>query len=95
MAVLSIFLLSWMTIPKNCGYIYMLKSKEEVFDKFVDRKNYIENQSKKKIKTDNGLEYLSHKFIDFCKKHGIDRHYTVPGTLQQDGLTERFNRTIL
>ena len=58
----------------------------------------IENQSGKRIKklrTDNGLEFLSGEFEAFCKSEGITRHYTVPGTPQQNGVAERMNRTIL
>ena len=58
----------------------------------------MENQTGIKIKrfrTDNGLEFYSEPFNDFCKENGIARHKIVAGTPQQNGLAERFNRTIL
>lgn len=76
----------------------MLKSKDEVFDRFIEWKNFVENQTGKKLKclrTDNGLEFLNDKFASLCKSAGINRHLTVAGTPQQNGLAERYNRTIL
>lgn len=76
----------------------MLKTKDEVYNTFVEWKVLIENQTGNRIKylrTDNGLEYLSERFTDLCKNSGITRHLTTPRTPQQNGLAERFNRTIL
>lgn len=47
------------------------------------------------LRTDNGLEYCSNEFSEFCKSKGIARHLTVPGTPKQNGLAKRMNRTIL
>ena len=58
----------------------------------------IENQTKKKIKilrTDNGTEYESNEFHDFCKEVGIKRETTTPYTPAQNGVAERKNRTIM
>ncbi|RVW21953.1 Retrovirus-related Pol polyprotein from transposon TNT 1-94 [Vitis vinifera] len=49
----------------------------------------------KKLRTDNGLEFLSNDFNSLCQKEGIARHRTVRYTPQQNGLAERMNRTIL
>ncbi|KZV56298.1 hypothetical protein F511_00295 [Dorcoceras hygrometricum] len=79
-------------------WVVTLKSKDEAFKAFKDWKMMVETQTGKKIKklrTDNGLEYCSTEFKDFCKQEGIVRHYTVPNTPQQNGLAERMNRTIL
>ena len=58
----------------------------------------VENQTGKKIKVlrlDNGGEYKSDPFLRVCKEEGIVRHFTVPGTPQQNGVAERLNRTLL
>ena len=58
----------------------------------------IENQTEKKIKTlrtDNGTEYESNEFHDFCKEVGIKRKTITPYTLEQNGVVERKNRTIV
>src|SRR4030067_1462565 len=49
----------------------------------------------KALRTDNGLEFVSEQFNEFRMLKGIKRHRTVPGTLQQNGLAERMNRTLL
>ena len=79
-------------------WVYFLKNKSEAFSKFKEWKILIENQTGRKVKrlrTDNGLEFCSNEFNDFCKKEGIARHLTIPGTPQQNGVAERMNRTIL
>ena len=80
-------------------WIHILKTKNEVCETFKNWKTMIENQAERKIKrfhTDNGLEFCSNFFNDYCKKMGIARHNkSVARTPQQNGLAERFNRTIL
>ena len=51
-------------------WIYFLKNKSEVFDKFKEFKALIENHSERRIKTlrsDNGGEYTSKEFEAFSK----------------------------
>lgn len=63
----------------------LLKTKSENFVKFVEWKNLVERQTKKRLKvlrTDNGLEFLSNEFKTMCVKEGIERHLTVKGTPQ-------------
>ena len=47
------------------------------------------------FRTDNGLEFCSTEFDNFCKSEGIIRHRTTVGTPQQNGVAERMNRTLL
>jgi hypothetical protein len=78
-------------------WFYLLKTKNEVFDKFQEFKAKIENLTSKKIKTlrtDNGGEYTSKEFVAFCKSAGIRRELTVPHNPQQNGVAERKNRSI-
>ena len=80
------------------AWIYFLKSKDEVFDKFREFKALVENQSKKNIKLlryDNGGEYGSTKFEKFCKQCGIARQNTTPYTPQQNGVAKRLNRSLM
>jgi hypothetical protein len=79
------------------SWIYFLKSKNETFSKFLEFKALIENQTGKHIRTlrtDNGGEFESHQFDDFCKKVGIKRQLVVPYNPQQNGIVERKNKTI-
>jgi hypothetical protein len=78
-------------------WLYLLKSKDEVFSKFQEFKAEIENLANKKIKTlrtDNGGEYTSKEFVAFCKSIGIRRELVVPHNPQQNGVAERKNRSI-
>jgi transposase InsO family protein len=61
-------------------WVYFLKSKDEVISKFKEFKALIENISKIKIKilkSDNGGEYTSKEFVNFCKYVGIRRELTT------------------
>jgi len=48
----------------------------------------------KSLKSDNGGEYDSSQFKEFCSKNGIRMIKTVPRTPEQNGVTERMNRTL-
>ena len=45
------------------------------------------------IRTDNGPEFISKEYINWCEKHHIQRVYSEPGKPMQNGYIERFNRT--
>ncbi|KAH9705461.1 hypothetical protein KPL70_011882 [Citrus sinensis] len=79
-------------------WVYALKSKDEVLEKFKRWKVLVENQTNLKVKvlrTDNGLEYCNKLFEDYCAENGILRHKIVTYTPQQNGLIERMNRTLI
>ncbi|KAL2231326.1 UNVERIFIED_CONTAM: Retrovirus-related Pol polyprotein from transposon TNT 1-94 [Sesamum indicum] len=79
-------------------FIFLLKHKYEVFEKFEKWKTLVENQTGKRLKslrTDNGLEFCNKHFDNLCDKFGIKRHKTNPYTPQQNGVAERMNRTLL
>ncbi|KAL2252662.1 UNVERIFIED_CONTAM: Retrovirus-related Pol polyprotein from transposon TNT 1-94 [Sesamum indicum] len=79
-------------------FVFLMKHKSEVFDKFKKWKTLVENQTGKRLKslrTDNGLEFCNKSFSDMCEELGIKRHKTNPYTPQQNGIVERMNRTLL
>ena len=47
------------------------------------------------LRTDNGGEFCSDVFYNYCKKEGIVRHHTIPYTPQQNGVAERMNVIII
>ena len=70
-------------------WIYLLKSKDEVFEKFKEFKSLVENISEKKIKilrSDNGGEFTSNEFKDFYMEFGIKRDLTKPYNPQKNGV---------
>ncbi|GJT21720.1 retrotransposon protein, putative, ty1-copia subclass [Tanacetum coccineum] len=80
------------------GYVYLLKHKHEVFETFKVFQKEVENQLGKTIKSlrsDRGGEYMSQEFLDHLKEHGIIAHRTPPYTPQNNGVSERRNRTLL
>jgi transposase InsO family protein len=79
-------------------WIYFLKAKSEVFNKFKEFKTVVENLSEKKIKilrSDNGGEFKLDEFKAFCKEVGTKRELSTPYNPQQNVVAERKNRTIM
>uniref|UniRef100_A0ACD5Y5J0 Uncharacterized protein n=1 Tax=Avena sativa TaxID=4498 RepID=A0ACD5Y5J0_AVESA len=77
---------------------FFLKYKSDVFDAFKKWKVMVKKQTEKKVKvlrTDNGMEFCSNEFEEFCSNDGMIRHHTIPYTPQQNGVAERMNRTII
>lgn len=79
-------------------FVYFIKQKSEVFEKFKMFKAQVERQTGCKIKsmrTDNGGEFVNAEFNSYLEKEGIRRQLTVPHTPQQNGVAERGNRTLV
>lgn len=79
-------------------WVYFLQEKSEAFGIFKSFKARVENKTGKTIKTlrtYRGGEYCSKTFEHFCINHGIRRELTSAYTPQQNGVSERKNRTIL
>lgn len=78
--------------------VYFLKAKS---DALVVFKNYVmetERQTGNKLKrlrSDNGTEYVNTNFKRFLQDQGIVHETTVPYTPQQNGVSERANRTLM
>jgi len=47
------------------------------------------------LRTDRSGEFISNEFREFCRIHGIKRQLTTTYTPQQNGVTERKNKTIM
>jgi len=80
------------------SWIYFLRAKTEVADAFMKFKALVENQSGKKIKalkSDNESEYTANKFKLICEQAGIVQQFTAPYSPQQNGVSERKNRSIM
>ena len=81
----------------RCVTVYPITQKSEVLDKFKKWVAVVTNQADCKIKilrTDNGGEYMSAEFQNFFKEKGVHHETTVPHSPQQNGITERMNRTL-
>jgi transposase InsO family protein len=77
--------------------VFFLKNKLEAFENFKVYKEMVENEMDSKIKSlryDNGGEFTSNEFMDYCNMHGIKRKLCVARTPQQNGVVERKNKTL-
>lgn len=79
-------------------WVYPMCDKSDAFDIFVRHVNRAEtsiNLRVKAIRSDNGLEFANHNFVDFCSEKGIKPERTNIYTPMQNGVAERLNRTVL
>jgi len=78
--------------------VYILRQKSETFAKFREYKALVENYHDRKIKalrSDNGGEYTSNQFTKFMRESGISHERTAPYSPEQNGVSERANRTLV
>jgi len=78
--------------------VYCISSKNQVYDCLVQYINEIENLTGKRIKKvrcDNGREYLNSKFYQFAREKGIQINTCPPYVHELNGTAERFNRSIM
>lgn len=71
-----------------------MQKMDEVFSKFVEFKVLVEKESGQKLKalrSDNGGEFASSTFKDFCAKEGIGRELIAPHNPCQKLMVERKN----
>ncbi|GKC96358.1 putative ribonuclease H-like domain-containing protein, partial [Tanacetum coccineum] len=79
-------------------WTFYLGTKDETFYVLKEFISLIENQLNKKVKgirCDNGTEFKNAKLIELCGERGIKRDYSNPRTPQQNGVTQRKNRTLI
>ena len=72
-------------------WIFFMQNKSETYSKFCEFKTLVEKESGKQVKSlrsDNGGEYISGEFKDFCSTEGIQREHIAPHNPQQNGVTE-------
>ena len=82
----------------RCCAVYFMKHKSEVLEKFKEFEVTTTNAAGRAIgtlRTDNGGEYLSSAFQNYLKEKGIRNELTVPHSPQQNGVSERMNRTLV
>ena len=82
----------------RCCSVYFLKQKSEVFEKFKEFEAIVTNECGWKIgalRTDNGGEYVLTEFEAYLKLKGIRHEFSVPHVPEQNGVSERMNRTLM
>lgn len=79
-------------------FVRFLKKKGDVLGeikKWIVEVEKQTGQQLKRIRTDNGLEFCSKNWTDFCNSEGIRHETTMIYTPQQNGVMECLNRTLL
>ncbi|KAA0041242.1 gag/pol protein [Cucumis melo var. makuwa] len=92
------YFISFIDDYSRYGYLYLMEHKSEALEKFKEYKAEVENLLSKKIKilrSDRGEEYMDLRFQDYMIEHEIQSQLLAPGTPQQNGVTEKRNRTLL
>lgn len=82
----------------NFVCVYIIERKDQVIECFREYINMTQTKFNRKLENlrcDNGREYCSNDFRKLCKDNGTTIDYTVPYTPQQNGKSERFNRSIV
>lgn len=78
--------------------VYPIKSKDlvfKVFERHITRAERFLDTKLKSIRTDNGSEFLNRHFQKFCSDTGVKHELTNTYTPEQNGVAERFNRTLM
>ena len=80
------------------SWIYLLKNKTDATNTVINFIKFINNQHPNNriqiLKSDNAKEYNNKKIKNFCKRNGINKIFSPPYNPQNNGVAERFNRTI-
>ena len=79
----SRYLLKFIDDFSRYSWVFFIKKKSEVCEKFTELKALIENASGLKIKilrSDNGGEYVSNEFLHICSQSGIQVQHSIPYT---------------
>ncbi|GJQ91921.1 putative ribonuclease H-like domain-containing protein [Tanacetum coccineum] len=80
------------------SWVFFLASKDEtsgILKRFITE---IENQLNHKVKVircDNGTEFKNREMNEFCGLKRIKRKFSIVRTLQQNGVAERKNKTLI
>ena len=78
--------------------VYFLRSKDQFAAALQKFLSWAETQTSDKLRalhSDRGGEYMAANVKDILSQRGIEHHLTMPGSPQQNGKAERFNRTIM
>ncbi|GJY24192.1 putative ribonuclease H-like domain-containing protein [Tanacetum coccineum] len=79
-------------------WVFFLATKDEtsgILKSFITGIENIVDHKVKVIRCDNGTEFKNREMNQFCEMKGILRQFSVARTPQQNGVTERRNRTLI
>ena len=78
--------------------LYPMKMKSEYSSLFMKYQEIMERETGRQIKvlrSDRGGEYISNTLHEHFVQNGIQHQFSAPYTPQQNGVAERYNRTVM
>jgi transposase InsO family protein len=79
-------------------WVVVLGSKGEVANAIKRAQAAAEEECGRKLRvlrTDNGGKFTAAEFASYCTDEGVQRHYSVPYSPQQNGVVERRTQTVV
>nr|GEW11330.1 putative reverse transcriptase domain-containing protein [Tanacetum cinerariifolium] len=79
-------------------YVFYLKKKNESAEcimSFIRKMENLNEVSVKELRSDNYLEFINHKLEEFCDEKGISQNFSSSCTIEQNGVAERRNKTLI
>ena len=79
-------------------WVFFLRLKSDTAEELINFVKLIEVQLRtpvRKIRSDNGTEFVNYTLDSFLRNKGIDHNLSAPYTPQQNGVVERRNRTLV
>ena len=92
------YFVSFLDDYSKMGFVYLMKRKSQVYEKFLQFKNWVEKQTGKKIlrvRSDQGGEYTSAEFLALEQNEGITLQNSIPRRQQQNGAAEKFGKDLV
>ena len=87
------FAISFIDSYSRYGRVYFMQTKGEALSRF--QQFCADEGVPRALRTDNGGEYVSKGFQEFCRLKGIKREFTAPYSPHQNGVAERRWRTAM
>lgn len=77
-------------------FVYLMKNKSETEEKLIEHIQQLRSDGRRvsRIRTDNGTEFTTNKLKNYYLRSGIRHERTAKYTPQQNGVSERLNRTL-
>jgi len=91
------YVISFLDDSSRYAKIELLEKKSESLESFISYRKLTEKQLNYPIlsfHSDNGGEYMSEEFSTYLREHGIVRSNTNAHCPDENGVAERFNRTL-
>ncbi|GJS76119.1 retrovirus-related pol polyprotein from transposon TNT 1-94 [Tanacetum coccineum] len=79
-------------------WVFFLKKKSDAADcitSFIRKMENLNEVRVKELRSDNGTGFGNYKLEEFCDEKGISQNFSSPCTLEQNGVAERRNRTLI